>query len=923
MRYHRYRRTILSASIVAGLILAQGALAQSRPATPDADPAAAAAQDSTNAAGKKTGKSVEELDAIVVTGIRESLKASLDKKRDADAIIDAITSEDIGKFPATNVAEALAQIPGVTIDRALGATQRVSIDGCDPSLNVSYLDGHPVAQAIWQYGDSPNRGFNFSLLPPEVVGSLEVYKSAEARLPEGSLCGTILMHTVQPLDVKANILSGSVSYNYNDMVGDGKPNASIFYSWKNDTHTFGADISLQHYEQFTNRQGLEIFGYHPVSDYAASNPAIAAQVAAGTLKSTDLVPDEVNAANFQQTEKRDSALVNLQWKPTENFDTALSLLYMRDRLDNYNQSMYAFWHWTGGTEQGVTSFDPAHNGIVTGGHSCDPHTDPACTGLGAVIFDNNARQATVDTRGYDLRATYRGEGWRLSGQTGVSTSHDDLTQAFIEPVYFGGYTWNITRGFQFDNPAAANNPGNWSGYYFNGNWAEVPYGARDNYTQFDFAYDLNGFFNELLAGVRFAKHTESQNSYDVWTGGVQGGSIGAVGAGGLTDLSGLDDLGFFSGSVHHVQPRNGDAVINWVTSSPNLKGPGTFYLPYLYQNSFEVSQKSNAGYAQLNFGNDFVRGNVGVRYVHTEVNESAYIINNVDIQQSMWATTKNSHNNALPSVNLAFNVAPDIVLRASASQAIAWAPYNQETPYVFTNDTVLTGAGGNPNLDPYKSNNYGFSAEWYFAPESVLAATLFYKDIQNYIIQGVGTERLYNSLIVTNPTAYHGLSGGNCDANGYCDYSISRPENGGSATAKGFILSYQQAFGDTGFGVRANYTYSDGTTKNGGDLPYNSKNAYNIGPYFEKGAWSASLAYSYRSSYLAGGYVAGAPSEIIDGYKELDASVGWRFNDNFSVNLDGLNLLNSTYFGYLGTKDEPVAKYKFGRQYLLTLHFKF
>ena len=109
----------------------------------------------------------------------------------------------------------------------------------------------------------------------------------------------------------------------------------------------------------------------------------------------------------------------------------------------------------------------------------------------------------------------------------------------------------------------------------------------------------------------------------------------------------------------------------------------------------------------------------------------------------------------------------------------------------------------------------------------------------------------------------------------------------------------------------------------GGDLPYNSKNSYNITPYYEKGDWSASITYGYRSSYLAGGYVAGAPAETVDGYKELDANVAWKFSDHFSVSLDGLNLLDSTYLGYLGRKDEVIAKYKFGREYMATLHFKF
>ena len=926
----KYRKNILTASILASLFLVAAAHAQEAAEAASgangagtSPPAAQTRLAQNDTRGGKDNSNAQELGTVEVTGIRESLKKSLEKKRDADAIIDAITAEDIGKFPATNVAEALSQIPGVTIDRALGATQRVSIDGTDPSLNLSFLDGHPVAQAIWQYGDSPNRGFNFSLLAPEVLGSLEIYKTPEARLPEGSLGGTILMHTIQPLDVASGLVSGSVGYNYNDMVSDGKPDASVFYNWKSDDHTFGIDVSAQHYEQLTDRQGEEIFGYHPVSDYAASNPAIAAQVASGAIKATDMVPDEINAANFQQTEKRDSVLANIQWKPTDRIDTTLSLLYMRDNLDNYNQSMYPFWHWTAGTLAGVTGFTEGSGGVISGGHSCDTSTTASCPGLGAVIFDNNARTAVIKTRGADWKASYRGDGWKLSGQTGVSTSHDDLTQAFIEPVYFGGYTWDINHGFNFDNPAAAQNPANWSGYYFNGNYADIPYAARDNYTQFDFSKDLGGFFNELLLGVRFTKHTESQNSYDVWSGGVQAGSIANVGAGGLTDLSGLGSLGFWPGAVNHVQPTNGQTVINWVLGSPHLFDPQYLYLPYLFQNEFQVSQHGDAAYAQMNFGNDSVRGNFGLRFVHTSIDESAYTINNVNIADSTWGTTTNTHNNVLPSFNIAYDLAPDVVLRDAASQVIAWAPFNQETPYVFTNDSVLTGGGGNPNLDPYKSNNFDASLEWYFAPESVLAASVFYKDIRNYIVQGVGIERLYNSLIVLNPAVYAGLTGGNCDSKGFCDYSITRPENGGKAKAKGFTINYQQPIGDTGFGIRANYTYSDANTASGGALPYNSKNSYNVSPYYDKGAWSSSLTYGYRSSYLAGGYVAGAPAETVDGYKELDANIAWRFTDHLSVSLDGLNLLDSTYLGYLGSKNEPIARYKFGREYMATLHFKF
>src|SRR5690349_25096476 len=146
---------MLSASILAAFAFA--AAAHAAEAAADAD---ASAADASADGAAQDGTRPQEMEAIVVHGIRESLKASLDTKRDANAIVDAITAEDIGKFPNTNVAEAMVMIPGVTLDRRFGQGERVSIDGTDPSLNLSFIDGHPVAQAIWLYGEQPNRGFD-------------------------------------------------------------------------------------------------------------------------------------------------------------------------------------------------------------------------------------------------------------------------------------------------------------------------------------------------------------------------------------------------------------------------------------------------------------------------------------------------------------------------------------------------------------------------------------------------------------------------------------------------------------------------------------------------------------------------------------------------------------------------------------------
>jgi iron complex outermembrane receptor protein len=89
------------------------------------------------------------------------------------------------------------------------------------------------------------------------------------------------------------------------------------------------------------------------------------------------------------------------------------------------------------------------------------------------------------------------------------------------------------------------------------------------------------------------------------------------------------------------------------------------------------------------------------------------------------------------------------------------------------------------------------------------------------------------------------------------------------------------------------------------------------------GPYTASVSYNWRSEYLAGGYVAGAPDSYTGAFKELDASAGYAFNKNFSLNLNMLNLLNSKYTQYFGPGTTQLAnEYVSGREFLLEAHFK-
>ncbi len=134
-----------------------------------------AAADSPDAAA---APSSEEIETVLVTGIRASLRESLEVKRQSQAVVEVITSEDVGKFPDKNVAEALQRVSGVSISREFGEGERVSIRGTAPNLNRTQLNGHGIATADWFVLDqlSATRSFNYLMLPTEVIGQTEVYQ---------------------------------------------------------------------------------------------------------------------------------------------------------------------------------------------------------------------------------------------------------------------------------------------------------------------------------------------------------------------------------------------------------------------------------------------------------------------------------------------------------------------------------------------------------------------------------------------------------------------------------------------------------------------------------------------------------------------------------------------------------------------------
>ncbi|CTP93277.1 TonB-dependent outer membrane receptor [Xanthomonas translucens pv. poae] len=891
------RTTTLAISIMAALYLSGNAMAQEAPAS------------------SAQSKNVQELDTITVTGYRASLEKSQSVKRSANSIVDAISAEDIGKFPDTNAAESLAHLPGISVDRQFGEGEKVSINGTDPALNRVLLNGQTIASGDWggNPSDTSGRTFNYTLLSPEIIGLMEVYKTPEARIDEGSIGGTVIVNTRKPLDLPKNTIRGSVGYNYNDRSEEGNPRGSALWSWKNDDETFGALISATHDKQDISRAGIEYFGYTTGADI----PRTATITGDGSNVATARVPAGISSAFFQQTRERNGLQAALQWKPDAQNEVNLTGIYIKGKYNNYSQARYVCPGCGSQASDGsgnvpnlaLVSQANVQNGVVTSATVSDSALVQPYAQL-----DTNYRESTVTTKSLNLRHDWSGEKWVFTTQVGDTQATGGKSPEYLMKYLMqdGGYNYAFDgshTAVNYDNGGAAN----WT---LPGNAAGLPAGStadgvmqaggiyyqkskdEEKYFQWDAARDLQwGPFTKLQFGYKYINHN---NGVD-----ARGNRINTTDPISLTQFnpgttpSGLYDGLGASGDLTTWPTADLSAVRRYLLAQP--QGPYSTD----FGASFDVKEITQDAYTQLNFESGQWRGNVGVRLLDTTDKSEYWQSEDNNVTFSHVAET-HEYRKALPSFNVAYDLADDAVLRFSAAKVMARPRYADLAGSftVSSGNGNLTGSGGNPDLKPYESTNYDLAAEWYFAPSSMLSGEVFYRDISSYIVSTTVAEQ--RPATPLNPAGI---------------YQVTTPTNASNAKVKGASINYQQTLG-LGFGLQANYTFAKSDASSGLNLPYLSRDTYNVIPYWEHDDWTVRVNYSYRSKYFTQIGRLGS-EDFADSYKQLDLTASYQITDYMGITFGATNLLDSTYRLYSGSKDTPTAFYKNGRGYTAQLNFKF
>ncbi|WP_347717343.1 TonB-dependent receptor plug domain-containing protein, partial [Sphingomonas sp.] len=371
---------------------------------------------------------------IIVTGIRGSLRTSRNIKRDSQGVVDAISAEDIGKFPDTNLAESLQRITGVSIDRSNGEGSSVTVRGFGPDFNLVLLNGRQMPASGLGGGGAPaSRSFDFGNLASEGIAAVEVYKSGRAALPTGGIGSVINIKTARPLDrpgLKGSLgfkavydtsrfsgskLSPEISGIISDTFADDKIGILVSGSYQR-RKSSQAQFNAGWREGYLGSDGCQEGNWGALAagpnDWCGSSNNIV-----NRPKATDSYQTTQNAGyDFTDVDrKRINGQLVLQAKPTENLLATVDYTFSQNTVDSRTSSIGVWFNhsntsssWTDGPAASPNFysevFGPGKDLAITGAVAANRSTNRsiggnlAWHGLGGARLELDAHHSTAESK---------------------------------------------------------------------------------------------------------------------------------------------------------------------------------------------------------------------------------------------------------------------------------------------------------------------------------------------------------------------------------------------------------------------------------------------------------------------------------------------------------------------------------------------
>jgi iron complex outermembrane recepter protein len=862
----------------------------------------------------ESGNTIEE---VVVHGYRASVRASLETKREATGVEEVITAEDVGKFPDKNLAEALQRVPGIVTNREFGEGERINLRGTLTSLTNTTYNGHALSSADWFILDQQNatRSFNYLMFPADLIGKVEVQKTAQADVQEGGIGGTINIQSRKPLELDPYTLFASMEGAYTETSKKYDPFGTAVASWHDKDGIIGVLVSGIYQERHIRRDGFEVLGYAALKDTQAG--------------STDptLIPTLINSALFQQDRVRKGGNFDIQFKPFDQLEFNLNGFLSIFDAENTNQS------WLVDPQRAIANGGSITNCVVDHGTCVAGTVTSAKNGTAdfGLFYDSFHRLAKTTSHNIDLDTKYT--------PTENLTLHLDFgyTDATgkTDPQYFpefgapAAFSYDFTHGAPQVTmlPNGNGKTVDWT----NPNDFIFDFANNDVFTNFDkeaYVYldaeeklDL-GILKSVKVGFKGSNHErDASGNFTTYGGFFKPINTTPASAffGGYAPSDFLHNIAI-AGSLTKawiVDPAKSQAILSQAEANSGR-------IPYP-QGGFSARENTKGGYVMANLAGDRWRGNAGVRFVHTDQTTAGAVFVADPTQPGVIAnpfgayipvTAERTYNDVLPSFNLAYDITNELVARLAAAKVMSRPDFTDMVPRVILNPGALTGSAGNPNIDPYRASQVDLSLEYYPDKDTAYSLAFYYKDIKSFIV-----DRPSQQILPFSGTT---APSGECttvSSNLFnCPFTVNVRSNGGGGKLKGVELGITQPIWG-GFGLQANYTYSDATLDSGAPFPGNSKNTYNFTGFFENNLVSARLSWTQRSDFFV---TFDRTSNLYEAaLTSLDAALSVNVTKFLAVTAEAQNLTDAKVVQYADYLSHPRAIYDNGRVYFAGVKLRF
>ena len=875
-----------------------------------------------------------DLDAVVVTGIRRGIEDAISIKKESTSIVEVISAEDIGKLPDVSIAESLARLPGISAQRVAGRAQVISVRGLSPDFSTTLLNGREMVST----GD--NRSVEFDQYPSELISGVTIYKTPDAGLVGQGLSGTLDMQTARPLNFSEPVGVVGVRGQRNSLGAAADATAygeriNASYIMRSEGGRFGFAIGYSH--STTPVQENQVGLYEP---WQAIGDGWRPGVPAGTFYS-----DGIKALRRTGETKRDGIMATLQFRPSNAWTSTLDLFHSQaEQVSTANQFEVHIGDYNGGFGR-LQVTNPVINGnnTFTGGIANNVY--PLVRGM------YNNREDEINAFGWNNEFNV-GMARIVADVSYSKTERDEInlennTQLLPAPqldsvalTFRNDDFSQLDPGRDYSDPATLflTNTIYGSGY------GKTPH-VEDELTAFRVSATLPGpesaaWLAGIDIGLNYADRQKIKRQPE--------GSINLGAQGNTSIASDLQyrpvDLSF--AGIGLIPAWNvPEAVARYMIFNP------VDNLSYLIPKAWQVDEEISTGYVRADLDTDWgdvrVRGNVGVQVQRVDQSSTSRYWDSTqpagsNVQPIMRGKT---YTDVLPSMNLSFSFANEQTLRVGLAEQVARPRVDELRASLEFGVNTATGepggAGGNPELDPWRAYAFDVSYEKYFGTRAYVAAAFYYKDLRTYIFTESRDGYDFSDLLVdyvpgpNEPptqttgrfTAPYNGEGGSMQG---LELTASLPFDLFSETFSGFGVIASASFNDSDITIPPPPNAQSSVGSQNIMLPGLSERVYNLTAYYERNGFEARISQRRRSDFIGeiGNFDGDRTLRYVVGEEITDAQVSYAFGDH--TGLGGLSLLfqvsnltNESYRTYAGTKDRPLEHIEWGRTYLLGVNYRF